>query len=90
MFEYWILTIEGYSPDSPFSGKGQSIMDKINQAQFGYLSEKDKQLIFDAVTNECIIFLTVENKLPKNNVHIKNKLGINILRPFDYLEIYLK
>lgn len=86
-FDHWIVTREDYSPHSAFSGKGKKIMNKINSLQFGYLSEKDKRLIFDAVTYECDAFLTMEDKLPKNSQNIKSTLGIWILRPYEYWEL---
>lgn len=86
-FDHWIITREDYSPYSAFSGKGKKIMNKINSVECGYLSKSDKKLIFDSVINECDAFITMEDKLPKNYHHVKRRLGIKILRPYEYWEL---
>lgn len=52
--------------------------------KFGYLSEKDKKLIQEAVYFDCDAFLTVEQRLPKNGPHLQRELGLRVFRPTDF------
>ena len=88
ILDYWIGCINSYETDNAFSGKGKDTLKRINEEEFGYLSAKDKLLTFDAVLLECNVFLTMEEKLTRNAENIeKKKLGLRILRPFEYWEL---
>ncbi len=56
---------------------------KIDTLSYGYLSIGDKNLIKDAIKYECDVFLTMENRLPKNADHIEKTLGIRVLSPIE-------
>jgi hypothetical protein len=87
MLDYWIDCIKSYETHNAFSGKGKDVLKRIKEEQFDYLSIKDKLLIFDAVLLECDAFLTMEEKLTRNAENIEKKLGLRILRPFEYCEV---
>jgi len=87
VLDHWMTCIEEYENSEAFSGKGKKLLEKLNEKQFGYLSKKDKALLFDAVVLECHIFLTMDKKVWKNKDHLKNKLGIKVLQPFEYWEM---
>ena len=77
------VCLEGDGPTE----ESQTLAARLNEAKFGYLSEKDRQLIWDAITLRCEAFLTVERRLPRNAAHIKRVLGIRILTPVTYWEM---
>jgi hypothetical protein len=54
---------------------------RLNEGMFGYLSEKDRLLLQDAVLLQCDTFLTMERRLPQNAKHIQREIGIRILTP---------
>lgn len=89
VLDHWMCCIEEYEKGEAFSRKGEMLLKQLNSKQFGYLSEKDKALIFDAVLLECDTFLTMDLKLctPKNSEHIWKMLKIRILQPYEYWEI---
>jgi hypothetical protein len=68
---------------SPFSGRGLVAAKRLDESpdRFGYLSEKDRALLRDAVALECDTFLTIERKLPANADHLGRILGIQVVRP---------
>ena len=86
VLDHWEACLDSYE-DSPFSGIGKYQSGKLNSPMFGYLSEKDRTLIQDALILECEAFMTMEQRLPKNSNHIKKELGIQILCPLDYWEL---
>jgi hypothetical protein len=81
VLDHWHACLDSYG-ESPFSGIGLDrcrVLDGSNS--FGYLSEKDRALIRDAVELECDAFLTMERGLPTNAAHIERLLGLRVLRP---------
>ena len=86
VLDHWEACLESYE-DSPFSGEGRHLSEKLRSPMFGYLSKKDRALIQDVLILECEAFLTMEQRLPKNEKHIRRELGIQILRPLDYWEL---
>ena len=60
----------------------------IDSNSYNYLGKGDRALIKDALSLECDSFLTMENKLPKNSVHIERTLGIRILTPLEMWEYF--
>ena len=86
VLDHWEACLESYE-DSPFSGEGRHLSEKLHSPMFGYLSKKDRTLIQNALILECEAFLTMEQRLPKNEKHIRRELGIQILRPLDYWEL---
>ena len=85
ILEYWDDCLAAYQDKGyAFSGKGNLLSIKLQGNQFGYLSTKDAILIQDAVLLECDVFLTMEQKLPRNAVHLEQNLGIKVLQPIGY------
>jgi hypothetical protein len=88
MLDYWEGCLAAYEDrNSAFSGRGTELAAKLRKKMFGYLSIKDAKLIFDAVLLECDVFLTMEEKLPKNATHIEKELGIKVLQPIGCWEL---
>lgn len=92
----WALEIEKHwenylatlgKKDSAKTGKGAKLASKIIDDKFGYLSSKDLLLIKDAIVLECDVFLTMEQKLPKNADHLEKELKIKVMQPFKYWQI---
>lgn len=84
VLDHWMCCIKEYENSEAFSGSGENFLQKINETQFGYLSKKDKLLVFDAVKLECDAFLTMDIKLWKNAEHLQKALKIQILQPYEY------
>lgn len=53
----------------------------MNDKRFNYLSDNDRELISDAITLECDVFLTLDLKLVKQSHHIEKELGLKVLTP---------
>lgn len=88
MSDYWDGCVARYAEaGSVFSGKGEELAERLQSNSFGYLSEKDRSLIQDAVCLECGVFLTMERKLPRNSTHIERELGIKVMQPIQYWEL---
>jgi hypothetical protein len=61
---------------------------KLASSKCGYFSDKDRLLIRDAVMLECHAFLTMDNKLARNAVHIEKELGLKVLSSSGYWKLY--
>lgn len=83
VMQYWQDCLSEYE-GSPFSPSAQLTVAKLDGPQFGYLSQKDRLLLRDALLLDCSAFLTVEHRLPRNAHHVRKELGIRILRPSQY------
>ncbi|MBN1360099.1 MAG: hypothetical protein JW993_05885 [Sedimentisphaerales bacterium] len=93
----WAYEILGYWQDllrnyvdhgvAPFSGRGEELARELASSKFGYLSDKDRLLIRDAVMLECHAFLTMDNKLARNAVHIEKELRLKVLSPSGYWKL---
>lgn len=62
---------------------------RLDESKFGYLSEKDKLLLRQAVLLRCEAFLTVERRLPRNAAHIEREISIRVLTPITYWNMLL-
>ena len=87
----WLWDIADHS-EVCLEGDGQTeeseaLAAQLNEVKFGYLGEKDRLLLRDAVILRCEAFLTVERRLPKNAAHIARVLGIQILTPITHWEM---
>lgn len=87
----WLWDIADHSEaclqgDAP-TGKSEALASKLDEQKFGYLSEKDRVLLREAVILRCEAFLTVERRLPRNAAHIENKLGIRVMTPITHWEM---
>ena len=69
------------------TAESQALATRLNNPKFGYLSDKDRLLLQDAIFLNCQAFLTMENRLPKNSPHIKRELGILVVTPSTHWEM---
>lgn len=77
------VCLEGGGP----TAESEALASRLGEPKFGYLSEKDRLLLRDAIILRCEAFLTVERRLPRNAAHIERELGIRILTPITHWEI---
>lgn len=87
----WLWDIADHSMGC-LNGEGPTIQSeelasRLAEPKFGYLSEKDRLLLQDAVSLRCEAFLTMERRLPRNAVHIGRELGIEVMTPITHWEI---
>lgn len=85
VLDTWQITVAEQGEEA-FSGDGRRWARKLQQDQFEYLSDEDRQLIADALRLECDVFLTTEEKLPKHADHLNSELPLDVLRPFEFWE----
>jgi hypothetical protein len=83
---HWRIRVGEYRGGA-FDGSGDLRAMRLSAKRFGYLSEKDKHLLREALDLECDAFLTVEQRLRRMAGHVESELGIKILRPPDYWSI---
>ena len=57
---------------------------QLREPRFGYLGDKDRLLLKEAVAFRCEAFLTMERRLPRNAAHIEREIGIRILTPITH------
>jgi len=79
VLDHWLACLE----ESGEPHGNPAALTDINSSSYNYLGEGDRALIRDAITLECDAFLTMENKLPKNAVHIERTLGVRVLSPIE-------
>ena len=89
LLEYWRCMLNAYADAAggPFSGRGQCLARKIRERQFGHLSCKDRDLLSDALTLECDVFITMDRKLAKMASSIERETGLSVLEPTQYWEL---
>jgi hypothetical protein len=83
MLDYWRTCLE----QNLLKGCDANLVNAIEDRSFDYLSGKDRLLIRDAIFLECKAFMTMEKRMPKNKIHIRQKLNIEILNPTDYWKL---
>jgi hypothetical protein len=71
------ICLEGDGP----TAESEALASRLDELKFGYLSQKDKLLLRQAIVLRCEAFLTVERRLPRNAAHIERELGIRVLTP---------
>jgi hypothetical protein len=86
VLDHWQACLDSYA-EAPFTDQGARLATRLDGTSFGYLGNKDRLLIQDAVRLECDAFLTMERRLPRNAAHIQRELGIRILTPIQLWEI---
>ena len=84
--QYWrrILVTHQEQEVSALSGQGDQLAQVLASPSFGYLSEKDKALLTDAVELQCEAFITLDQKLTRNAAHLENYVPIRVLKPTAY------
>jgi hypothetical protein len=78
-----MVCLEGAGP----TAESEVLASRLDQPKFGYLSNKDRLLIRQAVLLRCEAFLTVERRLPRNAAHLERQPGIRILTPITHWEM---
>lgn len=63
--------------------ESRQLAEHLNSHMFGYLSDKDRLLLRDAVALRYDAFVTIERALPRNADYIKRVIGIRVLTPID-------
>jgi hypothetical protein len=84
VLDHWEACVDAYENREAFTRSGERLADVLNESRFGYLGQKDRRLLVDAVAYECDAFLTMEKKLPNHSAQIEQATGLRILRPPDY------
>lgn len=87
VFYYWLNRTKLYEKGETFLGEGEKVLKNINEKEFDYLSDDDKELVFDAIRLECDGFLTMDKKLWTKKDHIEKNLPIKILQPFEFWKL---
>ncbi len=77
------ICLEGRGPTT----ESEALSARLDESKFGYLSEKDRLLLREAIILRCEAFLTMERRLPRNATHIERELGIRILTPILHWEM---
>jgi hypothetical protein len=83
VLDHWHTCLE----ESPLFGADIYQAAKLDGGSFGYLGDKDRLLIKDAVLLECDAFLTMEQRLPKNAQHLQRELGLQVLTPIQHWDL---
>jgi hypothetical protein len=81
--DHSIVCLDGDGP----TAESEALASRIDEPKFGYLSDKDRLLIRQAVLLRCEAFLTVERRLPRNAAHLERQIGIRILTPITHWEM---
>jgi hypothetical protein len=69
------------------TAENEALAARLEEPRFGYLSNKDRLLLRDAIALHCEAFLTMERRLPRNSAHIKQEGGIRVLTPVTHWEM---
>jgi hypothetical protein len=67
--------------------ESEAIGARLDELKFGYLSQKDRRLLREAIILRCEAFLTVERRLPRNALHIERELEILVLTPVTHWDM---
>ena len=80
---HWMTVLESYDEhgESPFDGSGMQHAAKLNHPSIGYLSDKDKALLKDALEMECHAFITTDRRLVNATAHLQRGIPMKILEP---------
>jgi hypothetical protein len=87
VLDHTIACIEAYDSCEYFSGKGNEILTKIKDKNFGNYSEKDRKLLYDAVFFECDTFLTMDTNLWRNSDHVRKVFDLRLLQPYEFWDL---
>jgi hypothetical protein len=78
-----MVCLEGDGPTT----ESEALASRLDEPKFGYLSNKDRLLLQQAVLLCCAAFLTVERRLPRNAARLEGQLAIRVLTPITHGEI---
>ena len=67
--------------------KSQVLSLRLEEPQFGYLSETDRLLVWDAILLRCDGFPTMKQRLPRNANHVMREVRLRVLKPVQYWEL---
>ncbi len=83
---YWRNKLASYDEVGipAFSGYGSKVATKLESKKFGYLSNKDKALLVDALKLECEAFITMDRRLVRNTFHLEAHVAIKVLEPIKF------
>ncbi|MBD9417518.1 hypothetical protein IB234_23380 [Pseudomonas sp. PDM16] len=82
VLDHWNACIEESGPPEP----NATGLEAIESGRIQYLGAGDRALLVDALRFGCDTFLTMENKLPKNGLHLHKNLGIYVEAPISVWE----
>ena len=87
--EYWesLLAVYRESGVPAFRGHGIFTALELASPSFGYLSNKDRLLLSDALELECDAFITMDRKLLRNVAHFESRAPMRILEPVAYWDL---
>jgi hypothetical protein len=83
VLDHWQTCLEGYVGPA-VGGTGMAVASRLIEPRFGYLSDKDRLLLQDALMMECDAFLSLDRKLARNRKRLRQHLGLRVLLPTDY------
>ena len=83
LFDYCFVLNPNDEEYLQYGLKNQHILEEF-ETKFGFLSNSDKALIFDALKLRCHYFMTTDLKLLKNKNQIKKFTGLVMLKPIEY------
>lgn len=69
------------------TAESETLGTRLDEPKFGYLSQKDRRLLREAIVLHCEAFLTAERRLPRNANHIARELGILVLTPITHWDM---
>jgi len=84
VLDHWLACLE---EAEELPNNNLRLAAKLDGKAFGYLGAGDRALIKDAVLLDCDAFLTMEQRLPKNALHIRRELGLQVLTPAQYWKL---
>jgi hypothetical protein len=77
VLDHWETCLEEAGDDS-LKPEAAALLDNPS---IGYLSIADRDLLKDALALGCDSFLTMENRLPRNAVHLQQATGLRVSSP---------
>ena len=83
MLGFWQGCLSAYN-ENPFDRSEGELTSRLENPRFGYLSQKDRLLLQDALVLEYDAFLTLDRKLANNAGHLRREVGLLILLPSQY------
>jgi hypothetical protein len=90
----WVLDVSDHTEVCLAEGGAATadtwaLAETLGERQFGYLSEKDRRIVADAVLLNCDALLTMDLKLARNADHLQRQVGLSVLTPLE-LEVLLR